>query len=139
MSLYCYFYFLYKRIFVLYCSDFQSVRLSVFTSDYQYIFLSVSFSFFVNSFAPMARLSMFYIGVIAYMYIILLSFLSISLRFFSLSLFKLSYDGGRGLMCPSFFVYLFLLKISPPDQTLRPACKFLILGIFYHAKKAKKG
>ena len=49
---------------------------------------------------------------------------------------KLSYDGG-GLMCPS-FLFIFLLKISPPDQTLRPTCKFLILGIFYHAKKIWK-
>ena len=38
-------------------------------------------------------------------------------------------------MCPPQSVFIFLLKISPPDQTLRPACKFLILGIFYHAKK----
>ena len=35
---------------------------------------------------------------------------------------------GGGLIDP-----LFSLKISPLDQTLRPARKFLILGIFYHA------
>ena len=48
---------------------------------------------------------------------------------------NLSYDGGGGLYVPTIFLFIFLLKISPPDQTLRPTCKFLILGIFYHAKK----
>ena len=52
-------------------------------------------------------------------------------------LFNLSYDGGGGggPYVPQFFLFIFLLKISPPDQTLRPTCKFLILAIFYHAKK----
>ena len=48
---------------------------------------------------------------------------------------NLSYDGGRGALCAPHSLFIFLLKISPPDQTLRPNCKFLILGIFYHAKK----
>ena len=39
---------------------------------------------------------------------------------------------GGGLMCPPRVFFIFLLKISPPDQTLRPTCKFLILGILYH-------
>ena len=39
---------------------------------------------------------------------------------------------GGGLMCPPQSVFIFSLKISPPDQTLRPTCKFLILGILYH-------
>ena len=43
----------------------------------------------------------------------------------------LSYDGG-GALCAHDFLLIFLLKISPPDQTLRPTCKFLILCIFYH-------
>ena len=29
-------------------------------------------------------------------------------------------------------VFIFLPKISPPDQTLRSTCKFLILGLLYH-------
>ena len=41
---------------------------------------------------------------------------------------NLSYDGGGDLYAPLKCFY-FLLKISPPDQTLRPTCKFLILGI----------
>ena len=36
-----------------------------------------------------------------------------------------------GLMCPQ-SVLIFLPKISPPDQTLRPACKFLTLGLLCH-------
>ena len=44
---------------------------------------------------------------------------------------NLSYDRG-GAVCARHFLFIFLLKISPPDQTLRPTCKFLILGIFYH-------
>ena len=46
--------------------------------------------------------------------------------------FNLSYDVGGGLMCPPKVFFIFLLKISPPDQTLRPTCKFLILGLLYH-------
>ena len=38
---------------------------------------------------------------------------------------------GGGLMCPQ-SVFIFFPKISPPDQTLRPTCKFLILGLLYH-------
>ena len=54
-------------------------------------------------------------------------------RFNCASLLTLVMMGG-GFMCPPpHFVFIFLLKISPPDQTLRPTCKFLILGIFYHA------
>ena len=50
-----------------------------------------------------------------------------------LPVLNLSYDGGGGALCaPPLFVFIFLLKISPPDQTLRPTYKFLILGIFYH-------
>ena len=48
-----------------------------------------------------------------------------------ISYFNLSYDGG-GALCAPQSVFIFLLKISPPDQTLRPTCKFLILGILYH-------
>ena len=44
---------------------------------------------------------------------------------------NLSYDGG-GALCAPDFLFIFLLKISPPDQTLRPTCKFLIMGTFYH-------
>ena len=43
-----------------------------------------------------------------------------------------SYDGEGGLSVLPHSLFIFLLKISPPDQTLRPTCKFLILGIFYH-------
>ena len=43
--------------------------------------------------------------------------------------------GGGGLMCPPLFI--FLLKISPLDQTLRPTCKFLILNKFNNEKKKK--
>ena len=39
---------------------------------------------------------------------------------------------GGGALCACHFLSIFLLKISPPDQTLRPTCKFLILGIFCH-------
>ena len=42
--------------------------------------------------------------------------------------------GAGGALCAVFY-FFFLLKISPTDQILRPICKFLILGIFYHAKK----
>ena len=48
--------------------------------------------------------------------------------------FSLVMVGGGGFMCPRFFIY-FLIKISTPDQTLRPTCKFLILGIFTMQKK----
>ena len=48
------------------------------------------------------------------------------------STINLSYDGGGGPYVPPQSVFIFLPKISPPDQTLRPTCKFLILGIFYH-------
>ena len=36
---------------------------------------------------------------------------------------NLSYDRG-GALCARHFLCIFLLKISPPDQTLRPTCKF---------------
>ena len=49
-----------------------------------------------------------------------------------LYLLNLSYDGGGPYVPPPQSVFIFLLKISPPDQTLRPTCKFLILGILYH-------
>ena len=39
---------------------------------------------------------------------------------------------GGGPYVPPLSVFIFLPKISPPDQTLRPTCKFLILGILYH-------
>ena len=42
---------------------------------------------------------------------------------------------GGGALCAPYSFLIFLLKISPPDQTLRTTCKFLILGIIYHAKK----
>ena len=44
---------------------------------------------------------------------------------------NLSFDGG-GPYVPRQSVFIFLPKISPPDQTLRPTCKFLILGLLYH-------
>merc|ERR1711928_74528 len=44
---------------------------------------------------------------------------------------NLSYDEG-GHIVPPQSVFIFLPKISPPDQTLRPTCKFLILGLLYH-------
>ena len=52
---------------------------------------------------------------------------------------NLSYDrgGGGGFMGPR-FLFIFLLKISPPDQTPRPTCIFLILVIYYHEKKIWK-
>ena len=63
------------------------------------------------------------------------SFLSRSRPLFlSLSLLTLVMMGG-GAYVPPQSVFIFLLKISPPDQTLRPTCKFLNLGIFYHTKK----
>ena len=37
---------------------------------------------------------------------------------------------GGGALCAPQGVFIFLLKISPPDQTLRR--KLLILGILYH-------
>ena len=40
---------------------------------------------------------------------------------------------GGGASCAPHSLFIFLLKIIPPDQTLRPTCKYLILGIFYHA------
>ena len=40
--------------------------------------------------------------------------------------------GGGAYMPPPKVFLFFLLKISPPDQTLRPTCKFLILGLLYH-------
>ena len=46
-------------------------------------------------------------------------------------LVNLSYD-ERGHIVPPKSVFIFLPKISPPDQTLRPTCKFLILGLLYH-------
>ena len=45
---------------------------------------------------------------------------------------NLSYDGGGAIYVPPHSSFIFLLKISPPDQTLRPTCKFLTLGILYH-------
>ena len=47
-------------------------------------------------------------------------------------LFNLSYDRGGGPYVPPQSVFIFLSKISPPDQTLRPTCKFLILVFLYH-------
>ena len=45
---------------------------------------------------------------------------------------------GGGALCGRHFLFIFfLLHISPLDQTLRPICKFLILGIFYHTKKSE--
>ena len=44
---------------------------------------------------------------------------------------NLSYDGG-GPYVPPQSVFKKKKKISPPDQTLRPTCKFLILGLLYH-------
>ena len=43
--------------------------------------------------------------------------------------------GGAGLNQPSFFKFIFLLKNSLLDHTLRPTGKFHILAIFHHAKK----
>ena len=37
-----------------------------------------------------------------------------------------------GPYVPPQSVFIFLPKISPPDQTLRPTCKFLLLGLLYH-------
>ena len=37
-----------------------------------------------------------------------------------------------GTLCPPQSVFIFKPKISPPDQSLRPTCKFLILGLLYH-------
>ena len=39
---------------------------------------------------------------------------------------------GGGALCAPPKCFYFFTKISPPDQTLRPTCKFLILGILYH-------
>ena len=44
---------------------------------------------------------------------------------------NLSYDGG-GPYVPPQSVFIFLLKISPPDQTFIPSCKFLFLGLLSH-------
>ena len=44
---------------------------------------------------------------------------------------SLTFDGG-GPYVPPQSVFIFLPKISPPDQTLRPTCKLLILGLLYH-------
>ena len=44
---------------------------------------------------------------------------------------NLSYDEG-GHNVPPQSAFIFLPKISPPDQTLTPTCKFLILGLLYH-------
>ena len=39
----------------------------------------------------------------------------------------------RGAQCaPPQSVLIFLPKISPPDQTLRPTCILLILALLYH-------
>ena len=44
---------------------------------------------------------------------------------------NLSFDvGGGGLKRPRFFLFIFLLKNSLLDHTLKPTCKFLILAIF---------
>ena len=40
--------------------------------------------------------------------------------------------GGGGLIQPRLFIYFFTKKLSPRH---RHTCKFLILAIFYHAKK----
>ena len=50
---------------------------------------------------------------------------------FSMYILTLLLMGGGALCAPKVFLF-FSLKISPTDQTLRPTCKFIILGIFYH-------
>ena len=73
---------------------------------------------------------------VIFKYVIANSLFCICSYYTSFPLINLSYDRGGGLMCPPFFLFIFLLKISPLDQTLRPICKSLILGIlgiFYHA------
>ena len=47
----------------------------------------------------------------------------------------LSFDGGGGVESTQDFLFIFFLKNSLLDHTLRPTCEFLILAIFYHAKK----
>ena len=51
---------------------------------------------------------------------------------------NLSIDGGGrrggGLIQPRLFINFFTKKLSS-RCTLRPTCKFLILVIFYHAKR----
>ena len=42
------------------------------------------------------------------------------------------YDSILVMICARHVLFIFLLKISPQDQTLSPTCKFLIVGIFYH-------
>ena len=46
---------------------------------------------------------------------------------------NLCYDGGRLIL--SRFLIIAFTKNPPLDHTLRHPCKFLILAIFYHAKK----
>ena len=48
----------------------------------------------------------------------------------SITFFNLSYDGG-GALCAPPKCFIFLPKISPPDQNPRPLCIFLILCILY--------
>ena len=45
---------------------------------------------------------------------------------------------GGGVNRPRFFLFIVILKSSLLDHTPRPTCKFLILAIFYHAKKILK-
>ena len=44
---------------------------------------------------------------------------------------NLTFDGG-GPYVPRQSVFIFLPKISPPDQTLRSTCILLILALLYH-------
>ena len=46
-------------------------------------------------------------------------------------LVNLGYGGGGGYAHDFLFIFL----LNSPDQTLRPTCEFLILGIFYNEKK----
>ena len=47
----------------------------------------------------------------------------------------LVFDRGWGVEYTKVFLIYFLLKNSLLDHALRATCKFLILAIFYHAKK----
>ena len=58
---------------------------------------------------------------------------SLSFTSRSMKIIKLLTNKGGGLDVPTIFFYFLTKNLSPmPDQTLRPTCKFLILGIFYH-------
>ena len=75
-----------------------------------------------------------YLCVIVCLSLCISLFLSI---LFMLTLFIMG-GGGEGLSRSRIFYLFFLLKNSLLDHTLRPTCKFLILAIFYHAKKNLK-